>query len=85
MKTKYETRLKELKKEFEVKFKKNDATWRNRLEFHKQAFAKEQQKTSEYEKLLQEMNARIVAVEKKNKALHQLLVSSNKQGQHLQQ
>jgi uncharacterized membrane protein YkoI len=34
-KTKYEARLKALKTEFEDKFRKNEQTWRSRLEFHK--------------------------------------------------
>ncbi len=40
-KVKYEARLKALKTEFESKFKKNEHTWRQRFECHKQVLAKE--------------------------------------------
>jgi hypothetical protein len=51
-KAKYEARLKGLKSEFEAKFKKNDQTWRQRLEHHKQALYREQVKCREYETII---------------------------------
>lgn len=35
LKVKYESRLKEMKQSFENKFKKNELTWKNRLDLHK--------------------------------------------------
>ena len=36
-KAKYEARLKSMKGEFEGKFRKNELTWKQRLDCHKQA------------------------------------------------
>lgn len=41
LKIKYEARLTSMKQEFESKFRKNDLTWKKRLDCHKQALIKE--------------------------------------------
>lgn len=48
MKTKYEQRLKDLKLEFTSKFKKNEQTWKQRLEYHKTMIQKEHNRAEEY-------------------------------------
>jgi hypothetical protein len=73
LKVKYEARLKDMKKEFEAKFKRNEQTWKSRLDFHKQALGKEQMKANEYESVIQEMSERINIVEKKNKDMYHLI------------
>lgn len=59
LKIKYDTRLKEMKNQFEMKFKKNDFTWRNRLQLNRQHLQKEQLRVKELEGLLEEMTKRI--------------------------
>lgn len=69
-KAKYEARLKAMKTEFETKFKKNEMTWRSRLDFHKQALTKEQMKNREYEQVIMELSEKVNEVEKKNREMH---------------
>lgn len=76
-KAKYEARLKCLKEQFESKFKKNEHTWRSRLEFHKQALSKELLKNKEYEEVIKELSVRISEVERKNKDMQTLVYRSN--------
>ena len=76
-KAKYEARLKQLKTEFETKFKKNEQTWRQRMDCHKQALAKEQGKNREFAEVIEEMAKRMSALERKNKEMHSLVVKSN--------
>lgn len=66
-KAKYEARLKTMKLEFESKFKKNEVTWRSRLDCHKQSLLKEQAKNKEYEDVIRELSERVAEVERKNK------------------
>lgn len=75
-KAKYEARLKTMKTEFENKFRKNEYTWKQRFDCHRQTLQKEQLKNSAYEDIIREMSERIAKVERKNKDLHILFVAS---------
>ena len=66
-----------MKEEFESKFKKNEHTWRSRLDFHKQALSKELLKNKEYEEVIKELSERVAEVERKNKELQSLVYKSN--------
>lgn len=44
-KVKYEKRLKDMKDEFTLKFKNNEKVWKQRMDYQKHIFKKEQEKT----------------------------------------
>jgi len=67
LKVKYEARLREMKKTFEAKFRKNDHLWRQRLDVHRQALAKQQHRAKELEAVVREMAERVDKVERKNR------------------
>ena len=73
-KTKYEARLSALKSELESKFKKNDLTWKSRLDCHRQALMREQAKNREYEEMIREMSERMAELERKNTEMRQMVV-----------
>ncbi|CDW71525.1 UNKNOWN [Stylonychia lemnae] len=73
LKVKYDARLKDMKHQFEAKFKKNEQIWKGRLDCHKQALQKEQLKSQELQYLIQEMSKRISKVEKKNKEFYSVI------------
>eukprot|EP00347_Sterkiella_histriomuscorum_P012817 403367114 len=81
LKVKYEARLKEMKSQFEQKFKRNEITWKNRLECHKQSLQKEQMKNLELQAVIEEMTSRISQVERKNKEMFNMIRQSQKQTQ----
>ena len=55
MKVKYEGRLAVMKKEFEQKFKKNEVTWKKRMDYHKQVLTKEQMKINEMDSIIRDL------------------------------
>jgi hypothetical protein len=70
---KYEQRLKLLKTEFEGKFKKNEQTWRQRMDCYKQIVVKEQAKVHELEDIISEMRVKMELMDKKAKEMQSII------------
>lgn len=61
--------MKLLKTEFEGKFRKNEQTWRQRMDCYKQIVVKEQGKVQELEDIISEMRAKMEVMDKKAKEM----------------
>ncbi len=58
-----------MKTEFEGKFRKNEQTWRQRMDCYKQIVVKEQGKVQELEDIISEMRAKMEVMDKKAKEM----------------